>query len=40
MSVRHFIDLWKLDAAVGMIDRACARVEQALAKRPKEGAVG
>ena len=30
----------EIDAAVGMIDRACTRVEQALAKRPKEGAVG
>jgi len=30
----------ELDAAVGMIDRACTRVEKALAKRPKEGAVG
>jgi len=29
-----------LDEAVGMIDRACTRVAQALAKRPKEGAVG
>jgi acetylornithine/N-succinyldiaminopimelate aminotransferase len=29
-----------LDEAVGMIDRACTRIEQSLAKRPKEGAVG
>jgi acetylornithine/N-succinyldiaminopimelate aminotransferase len=30
----------EVDAAVGMIDRACARIEASLAKRPKEGAVG